>query len=123
MFYFMTVINGLDLSGVTRGNLHGMSIQEYYDLLEYQNFQCPLSGNPFRYDALKRKYLDINNKAPPVDHDHATGFIRGILSEKLNWLERQWELGSYGHLSKPQELTDYQNNPPAFNAIGRVQFV
>ena len=46
--------------------------------------------------------------------------IRGILSEKVNWLERQWDLGSYGNLSKPPELTNYQNNPPAVQLLGEV---
>jgi hypothetical protein len=55
-----------------------------------------------------------------IDPVKAFGFIRGILSQKVNWLERQWELDSYGHLSKPKELTEYQQDPPAFQCIGRV---
>tara|TARA_Y100000741_G_scaffold362221_1_gene347586 strand:+ start:2596 stop:2955 length:360 start_codon:yes stop_codon:yes gene_type:complete len=99
---------------------HGMSPDQYIKLMEYQNFECPLSGIKFQYDSQKLKFLDINGKAPPIDHDHETSYIRGILSEKVNWLERQWELGSYGKLSKPKELTDYQNNPPAEKAIGNI---
>ena len=48
--------------------------------------------------------------------------LEEFLSEKVNWLERQWELGSYGHLSKPPELTRYQENPPAFTAVGKVTY-
>jgi len=33
--------------------------------------------------------------------------------------KKTWELGSYGHLSKPPELTKYQENPPAFTAVGK----
>ena len=119
----MPNIGGYDLSGVTKSNLHGMTHQQYHDLLDYQDFKCPISGNEFTYDPVKKKFLDIDGKAaPPVDHDHGTGFIRGILTQKINWLERQWELGSYGKLSKPKELTDYQNDPPAYHVIGKIQF-
>ena len=71
------------------------------------------------------KFIDVEGRqtsiiAPPVDHDHKTGFIRGILSEKLNLLLDQWEKLTYGKLSKPKELTDYQNDPPAYKCIGKV---
>ena len=49
--------------------------------------------------------------------------IRGILSEKVNWLERQWELGSYGNLSKLKELTEYQNRPPAVKLFGEIKIL
>ena len=55
-----------------------------------------------------------------VNHDHNTGYIRGILTEKINWLESQWEIGTYGQLTKPVELTEYQNNPPAYDVIGKI---
>ena len=57
-------------------------------------------------------------KHPQIDHEHQSGYIGGILSEKVNWLQRQCELGSYGHLSKSRELTEYQMNPPVFGCIG-----
>ena len=111
------------MSGWPKDTLHGLTKNQYLELLEGQYFRCPLSGNEFVYSSEKKKFHDVNGKAPPVDHDHVSGFIRGILSEKVNWLERQWELGSYGILSKPPELTDYQEDPPAFQIIGRVPYL
>ena len=107
---------------ITKQNLHGLSKEQYIKLLEYQNFKCYLSGIFFEYNKGKQRFVDINGKAPPIDHDHKTMNIRGILSEKVNWLERQWELGSYGNLSKPKELTEYQNRPPAVKLFGEIKY-
>ena len=95
--------------------------------MEFQNFSCPLSGKKFEYSHDEKKFVDKEGRkssiiAPPVDHDHITGFIRGILSEKLNLLLDQWERKTYGDLSKPKELTNYQNDPPAFKCIGKVKY-
>ena len=124
------IINGLDLSGVSTSNKHGMSLEEYYNLLEYQNFQCPVSEFKFEYDHEKKKFIDTKGGwkfskkrcAPPVDHCHETGYIRGILSENINLLENQWGHGTYGSITKPPELTNYQENPPAYQIIGKVKF-
>ena len=113
------IVNGFD---ITKQILHGLTPQQYIDLMEFQNFKCYLSGIGFKHDKSKQKFIDVNGKAPPIDHDHSTGNIRGILSEKVNWLERQWELGSYGKLSKPIELTEYQKNPPALRLLGEVKY-
>ena len=43
-------------------------------------------------------------------------------SKKLNLLLDQWEKQTYGKLSKPKELTDYQNDPPAYKCIGKVKY-
>ena len=124
------IIEGLDLSGVSRGNLHGMTLEEYFCLLKYQQFKCPISQFEFEYDDVKKKFVDTKGgwkfskkrAAPPVDHCHDTGYIRGILSENINLLENQWEHGTYGPITKPPQLTDYQNNPPAYQCIGKVEF-
>ena len=104
-------IKGFDIS---RQNLKGMTPEQYITLMEYQRFECPLSGKKFKYSPNDKKFLDIEGRktsiiAPPIDHDHLTGFIRGFLCEKLNLLLDQWEKFSYGNLSKPKELTDYQS--------------
>ena len=77
----------------------------------------------------KKKYLDYqypNGKkqiAPAIDHDHETGLIRGILSERVNQLTDQWhKWKAYGKLSEPIELIEYRKNPPAYECIGRVRF-
>lgn len=112
---------------ISKQPLRGLTQLQYMELIRAQNFCCPISGNKFEYSEEQKKFLDVAGntrkpKAPPIDHDHDTGFIRGILSEKLNFLLDQWERNSYGNLPKPIELTDYQNNPPAFRSIGRVQY-
>ena len=112
---------------ISKQNLKGMTPDQYIKLMEYQKFSCALSGKKFKYSAKDKKFLDVEGRqsriiAPPVDHDHTTGYIRGILSEKLNLLLDQWEKKTYGHLSKPKELTDYQNDPPAYKCIGKVKY-
>mgnify|MGYP001395655924 CR=1 FL=1 len=122
------VIEGYDLSGVS--NLHGLSLQQYYDLLKYQEFKCPVSGFEFSYDSEKKKFIDTKGGwkfskkriAPPIDHSHETGYIRGILSENINLLENQWGHGTYGPITKPPELTEYQKNPPAEKCIGFIKY-
>ena len=119
------IIKSYDISKQT--TLHGLTPKQYIDLMEYQNFECALSGNKFEYKEDLQKFIDVKKKkrarrAPPIDHDHETMLIRGILSEKTNWLVDQWEHGSYGKLSKPQELNDYQKNPPAFKIIGKIKY-
>ena len=118
------IVKGYDIS---KQNLKGMTPEQYITLMEFQNFSCPLSGKKFKYFFAEKKFLDKEGRkssiiAPPVDHDHKTGFIRGILSEKLNLLLDQWEKKTYGNLSKPKELTDYQNDPPAYKCIGKVKY-
>ena len=118
------IIEGYDLS---KQNFKGMTPEQYLTLLKFQNFTCPLSGKRFEHSKEQKKFLDIEGRetrvqALLVDHDHISGFIRGILSEKVNLLLDQWEKETYGKLSKPQELSDYQNNPPAFKSIGKVKY-
>ena len=124
------IIDGLDLSGVSTNNRHGLTLEEYYDLLKYQGFKCPVSGFEFVYDHEKKKFIDTKGGwkfskkriAPPIDHSHETGYIRGILSENINLLENQWGHGTYGPITKPPELTEYQKNPPAEKCIGFIKY-
>jgi hypothetical protein len=101
---------------------HGLSIEQIFKLAEFQGFKCPLSG-------LDLKIIDgeiydpTTDKRISIDHDHATGFIRGLLVQKVNWLVDQWEQNSYGVLSMPPEILAYKQSPPAFQAIGQVQYI
>ena len=87
------IVKGYDIS---KQSLKGMTPDQYIKLMEFQNFSCPLSGKKFEYSYDEKKFIDKEGRkssiiAPPVDHDHITEFIRGILSEKLNLLLDQWE--------------------------------
>ena len=118
------IVKGYDIS---KQNLKGMTPDQYIKLMEFQNFCCPFSGKKFEYSHDKKKFVDKEGRkssiiGPSVDHDHITGFIRGTLSEKLNLLLDQWEKKTYGDLSKPKELTNYQNDPPSFKCIGKVKY-
>ena len=105
------VIDGIDLSG--QKTLHGLTLEQFYVLMKHQEFKCALSGFKFRYCDERKKYLDYqypNGKkqiAPAIDHDHETGLIRGILSERVNQLTDQWhKWKAYGKLSEPNELIE-----------------
>ena len=101
---------------------HGLTLEQIYKLAEAQNFECPISGEKLivRDDEI---YDPSTGKRISIDHDHNTGLIRGLLIQKVNWLIDQWDQNSYGKLSMPQEILDYKNNPPAFNAIGKINYI
>ena len=124
------IVGGYDLSGVT--SLHGLDHEQYFELMKFQDFKCAISGFEFVYDNEKKKFIDSRGdwltakgrtfpkKAPPLDHCHQSGFIRGILSENLNRLMDQWSHNTYGNITKPPELDEYGDNPPAYRSIGRI---
>ena len=91
-------------------------------LAEHQLWICPISGKEFK--LINGRVIDpTTGKAPPVDHCHKTGLIRGLLIQKVNWLIDQWEnYDAYGMLEKPRQIINYQLNPPAFDAIGKVMY-
>jgi hypothetical protein len=101
---------------------HGLTLEQIYKLAEAQNFECPISGEKLivRDGEI---YDPSTGKRIPIDHDHNTGLIRGLLIQKVNWLIDQWDQNSYGKLSMPQEILDYKNNPPAFKAIGKINYI
>ena len=101
---------------------HGLTLEQIYKLAEAQNFECPISGEKLivRDGEI---YDPSTSKRISIDHDHNTGLIRGLLIQKVNWLIDQWDQNSYGKLSMPQEILDYKNNPPAFNAIGKINYI
>jgi hypothetical protein len=100
---------------------HGLSAEQIFKLAECQSFKCAISGVNFIikdgeiYDPTTKKRVSI-------DHDHASGLIRGLLIQKVNWLVDQWEQNSYGALSMPPEIIEYKSNPPAFRSIGKVLY-
>jgi len=59
--------------------MFGISLDDYYDILEKQNSVCAICGKP---ESVK----DNNGKTRSlaVDHDHATGEIRGLLCTNCN---------------------------------------
>jgi len=101
---------------------HGLTIEQIYQLAEFQEFKCPLSGT----ELVVRDgeiYDPTTNKRIAIDHDHQSGFIRGLLIQKVNWLVDQWEQNSYGILSMPAEILDYKENPPAFKVLGKITYL
>ncbi len=101
---------------------HGLTVEQIYQLAEFQGFKCPLSG----MDLVVKDgeiYDPTTNKRIAIDHDHQTGFIRGLLIQKVNWLVDQWEQNSYGILSMPSEILEYKQNPPAFKVLGKITYV
>lgn len=63
---------------------YGMSLAEYQALNEKQNGNCALCGKP---PAVGKRGSAHTEKRPPhlyVDHDHATGKVRGLLCHWCN---------------------------------------
>lgn len=101
---------------------HGLSVEQIFLIATEQGFICPLSKVPL--EVRDGEIFDpTTGKRIAIDHCHTTGFIRGLLIQKVNWLVDQWEQNSYGELSMPPEILEYKDNPPAFRAIGKVLYI
>jgi len=100
---------------------HGLSSEQIFKLAEFQSFKCAISGVDLLIED-GEIYDPTTKKRVSIDHDHASGLIRGLLIQKVNWLVDQWEQNSYGALSMPPEIIDYKLNPPAFKSIGKVLY-
>lgn len=58
---------------------YGITLEDYEALLEAQNGVCAICGDPE-----KTKDKDGGPRKMPVDHDHETGVIRGLLCTPCN---------------------------------------
>lgn len=101
---------------------HGLTLEQIYLLAEAQDFKCPLSGITLEVRD-SEIYDPTTGKRISIDHDNSTGYIRGLLIQKVNWLVDQWEQNSYGKLSMPPEILAYRENPPAFKVLGKVKYL
>lgn len=63
---------------------YGISIEEYNQMLDSQNYTCYICNKPVK-----------DNKRLHIDHDHSTGKVRGLLCSKCNgalgWYENNFE--------------------------------
>jgi Recombination endonuclease VII len=57
-------------------NKYDMTEAEYEEKLVGQSNKCAICGD----------VLNVEKKHPPVDHNHSTGQVRGILCQKCNLL-------------------------------------
>ena len=100
---------------------HGLTTEQIHELARFQNFKCALSG--FELKVVEGVIYDpTTNKRISIDHDHQTGFIRGLLVQKVNWLVDQWEQDSYGKLTMPDEIRRYKEDPPAIQFLGKIKY-
>ena len=58
--------------------LYGISVEEYLDLAEKQNFVCALCGKP------NFAMRNVHSGCLVVDNDHKTGKVRGLLCHNCN---------------------------------------
>lgn len=88
------------------GNVFGISAEDYRAMYESQGGKC----------AICQRATGASKRLA-VEHDHATGWIRGLCCSPCN-------VGVLGHLrDDPEALlraADYLMNPPAFAVIGKV---
>ena len=69
--------------------------------VELQHHKCPISGHKIILEDGEYKSIRWNNttKTCALDHDHSTGYMRGVLCEYANMLLGPAEKGYYGILS------------------------
>ncbi|WP_237075950.1 endonuclease VII domain-containing protein [Mycobacteroides abscessus] len=86
---------------------YGITAEQYWAIYEYQGGCCWIC----------RRAKGTGSKRLSVDHDHKTGYVRGLLCSPCN-------RGVLGHLRDDRRALfhgiQYLNDPPAFDVIGKV---
>lgn len=57
---------------------YGITLDDYAEILQAQDNVCGCCGGDFK--------LDKNKRGRHIDHDHATGRVRGIVCFKCNYI-------------------------------------
>ena len=82
---------------------YNLTKEQYEAILEHQGNVCGLCKEPFK-----------ESQTPHIDHDHKTGYVRGIVhaycNTRLLHRLRFWETA--------QKVADYLRWPPAVAALG-----
>ena len=93
----------LHARGVSRR--FGISSEQYADIMESQGGGCAICGSVPRRQRLA------------VDHDHNTGFVRGLLCKQCN---KNVLGGARDDVEILRRAVAYLDSPPAFDIIGEV---
>lgn len=87
------------------GKLYGLTTEEYQRIYQHQGSKCYICQ---RATGARRRLA--------VDHDHDSGYVRGLLCRQCN----RYVLGHLRDDTESlQRAIDYINNPPAFAVIGQ----
>lgn len=82
--------------------VYGITLDEYKQILAAQGHRCPVCLKP------------LSGLSNPVDHDHKTGVVRGILCTYDNRRrvaqQTDWEIA--------QRIADYLKRHPAHRVVG-----
>lgn len=62
-------------------NTYGLSYQDFISILEIQNYKCKICNRGLEVSIEVRQ---LKADSAVVDHDHATGKVRGILCNECN---------------------------------------
>lgn len=76
---------------------YGLSKEDHDRIFEFQGGVCAITGKKMPYNLA-------------VDHDHKTGYVRGLLSKSANGLLRK----ARDNPAVLRAAADYLENPPAF---------
>jgi len=88
---------------------YGLTEDAFRILWREQGGGCAICHRPFR------------TRLPSVDHDHTTGFVRGLLCGGSFDAKTCNRLIGFHQSATLRRAADYLDNPPAFAVIGRIR--
>jgi hypothetical protein len=81
---------------------YGISLEEYKEILAAQGHRCPVCLKP------------LSGVSNPVDHDHKTGVVRGVLCTYCN----RRRVGQHTDWELVDRMAKYLKDHPARRVVG-----